>query len=54
MTPLSDSCQEILIPTAIRYVSEFYMTDLEDLELVTDPNAVKFGNDILDNYLIRI
>ncbi|SDM96828.1 hypothetical protein SAMN05421813_1314 [Daejeonella rubra] len=51
-SPSSDDYQEVLVFTAIFNVFSLYLRSLEDHELITDPEIIKFGNDILDNYRI--
>lgn len=51
-SPSSDDCQEVLVFTAIFNVFALYLRSLEDHEVITDPEIIKFGNHILDNYRI--
>jgi len=53
-SPSSDDYQEMLISTAIMHVFALYLRSLEDYGLITDPDIIKFGNYILDNYRIPV
>lgn len=51
-SPSSDDYQEVLVFTAIFNVFALYLRSLEDHDVITDPEIIKFGNHILDNYRI--
>ena len=51
-SPTSDDYEEILVFTAIFNVFALYLRSLEDHDVITDPEIIKFGNQILDNYRI--
>ena len=53
-SPTNDDYEEVLVFTAIFNVFAFYLRSLEDHEIITDPEIIKFGNNLLDNYRIQI
>lgn len=53
-SPSSDDYQEMLVFTAIYNIFSLYLRSLEDHDVITDPEIIKFGNHILDNYRIPV
>lgn len=51
-SPTSDDYEEVLVLTAILNVFSLYLRSLEDHDVISDPETIKFGNHILDNYRI--
>ena len=53
-SPSSDDFQEVLVFTAIFNVFALYLRSLEDHDVITDPEIIKFGNYVLDSYRIPL
>ena len=51
-SPSSDNYQEVLVFIAIFNVFALYLRSLEDHDVITDPEIIKFGNYILDNHRV--
>jgi len=53
-SPTSDDYEEVLFFAAIFNVFALYLRSLEDHEIITDPKIIKFGNQLLDDYRIKL
>ena len=52
--PFTEEIEEMLVSRAIRMVFSFYLDILKDHNLITDPQVIKFGYSVIDNYIVDI